>query len=277
MGLQSLRLQSLGLQSLGLRFATVGGGTLTTLRGRRGLGRTIAAAARALEDRLIGGVIMGRSACLGAKLTCRRPRLIVARASRTAGSRRAVARAVATGTLIAWRSCRRLDWRVARVGSARVRSCRVRSGLLPRLRRVRRSLIGLRPMRRGWLRAFGCRWRLVLGWSQIEHAFCERPFLHALTPDQIARLQVAEFDDLLELGIRHRTMLLAVPGEIPLDRLIIIRHARPFAWPKLRGRLHHVCAAFSTERAAQQVSSALKTYPQISSMARQSQGSLDKI
>ena len=74
-------------------------------------------------------------------------------------------------------------------------------------------------------RQLRCRWR----WSRRSKTGRCRgksngargPFRQALPPDKIVRAQMAQLDDLLHLGVGHGTVLLAVPRQIPLDRLLV--------------------------------------------------------
>jgi hypothetical protein len=110
--------------------------------------------------------------------------------------------------------CRADTGRIA--GARHIARRRARSGAPGR---PRRKLIGRRSRRNR------C-WR-----GDVKHSVSLCPLRHTLAPDQIGRAQIAELDDFLKLALRHRPVLLAVPGEIPLDRLIAVRHARSCARP----------------------------------------------
>ena len=142
------------------------------------------------------------------------------------GAWRAVAGGVRTGRLLAlgtWRGS------MMRAGASPVASL-VDGRLALRMacagRFCCRRTRCCRPSRDGSRWCWGRCWcRCDRLGREIEDRFRRRPLGHALPPDQIGRAEVAHLHDLAELGIRDGPMLLAVARQVPLGRLIAVRHA----------------------------------------------------
>jgi hypothetical protein len=84
-----------------------------------------------------------------------------------------------------------------------------RRRLLPR-----RLLVGLPLRRRSGSRPRSRSWRVPLRW---KHDHGRAPVWKAVAPKQVGWLQMAELDELRQLRLAQRPVLLAVTCEIPLN------------------------------------------------------------
>lgn len=86
-----------------------------------------------------------------------------------------------------------------------------------------RSRMSTRPAR-PWRWAAGRRWCCRL--RRLERENCGRwpPIGKSGAPDEIGRLQMTLRDESAHLDVRQRSMLLAVPGDVPLDVRLLTGH-----------------------------------------------------
>lgn len=64
------------------------------------------------------------------------------------------------------------------------------------------------------------------------------PVIEAGAPKQVHRLEMAKFDKLIQLGFGQRTVLLALPGQVPFDFARTLRHSLN---SRRLGRLCELC------------------------------------
>lgn len=86
-------------------------------------------------------------------------------------------------------------------------------------------LLGLR-LRSSQRRRRRCR-RNGLRHRGRKHGLRRFPVGKAIAPDKVGRPQVTHLDQRLHLEIADRPMPLAIAGKVPLDRLLVLRHALP--------------------------------------------------